>query len=72
MGEGGARVVGELQRFVDHVMPRTRFIIALVGSLVGVMYRDVLGGGAPLYGRAGFRLRISELEPGTYPCFTHG
>ncbi|GAB6946710.1 ATP-binding protein [Vulcanisaeta sp. JCM 16161] len=63
------RVVGELQRFVDHVMPRTRFIIALVGSLVGVMYRDVLGGGAPLYGRAGFRLRISELEPWYIPMF---
>ncbi len=55
------RVVGELQRFTDHVLPRTKVLLVLAGSLVGVMFRDVLGGGSPLYGRASFRLRLGEL-----------
>ncbi len=56
------RVVGELQRFIDHVLPNTRVLIIVLGSLVGVMFRDVLGGGAPLYGRASRRVRLKELK----------
>ncbi len=56
------RVVGELQRFIDHVLPNTRILIVVLGSLVGVMFRDVLGGGAPLYGRASRRVRLEELK----------
>ena len=56
------RVVGELQRFVDHVLPSTRLVLVLAGSLVGVMFRDVLGGGAPLYGRSSYRIRLGELK----------
>ena len=57
------RVVGELQRFVDHVLSSTRMMIVIVGSIVSVMHRAVVGGGAPLYGRARYRLRIEELSP---------
>jgi len=56
------RVVGEVQRFVDHVLPNTKLMLVLMGSLVGVMYREVLGGGAPLYGRASSRIKLSELK----------
>jgi len=56
------RVVGELQRFVDHALLSTKALIIVSGSLVGVMFRDVLGGGAPLYGRASYRIRLGELK----------
>ena len=56
------RVVGELQRFVDHVLPGTKLMLVLMGSLVGVMFREVLGGGAPLYGRASSRIKLDELR----------
>ncbi len=62
-----ARVVGELQRFIDHNLPGTRLMIIIIGSLVGVMYRSILGGGAPLYGRARFRVRLGELDPWYLP-----
>ena len=63
------RVVGELQRFVDHFLPRTRLLIVIVGSLLGVVFREVLGGGAPIYGRARFRIRLRGLEPWHVPSF---
>ncbi len=57
------RVVGELQRFVDNILRETKMMIIIIGSLVGVMYRSVIGGGAPLYGRARYRIKLEELEP---------
>lgn len=63
------RVLGELQRFVDHYIRRGRLSIVIVGSLVGVMVRSVLGGGSPLYGRANLRLKVAELEPWYLPQF---
>ncbi|NPA96474.1 MAG: ATP-binding protein [Crenarchaeota archaeon] len=57
------RAAGELQRFVDHVLGKTRMMLVIVGSLVSVMHRSVVGGGAPLYGRARYRMRIEELSP---------
>jgi len=33
------------------------------------MYRSVIGGGAPLYGRARYRVRLEELEPWYIPAF---
>ena len=56
------RVVEELQRFVDHVLPETKALLVLAGSLVGVMRRDVLGGWALLYGRSLKRIRLGELR----------
>lgn len=57
------KVVGELQSFIDHVLPRTKFVLVLCGSLVGVMYRSVMGYGAPLYGRRTASLKLGELAP---------
>ncbi len=62
---GSPRVAGELQRFADHVLPGTRMLIVLVGSLLGVMMGSVLGGGSPLYGRASAKLVVEPLEPWT-------
>jgi AAA+ ATPase superfamily predicted ATPase len=58
-----SKMLGELQYFIDHVLPTTRFIIVISGSIMGVMYRDVLGYGSPLYGRRTATLRIRELSP---------
>ncbi len=66
---GSPSVVGELQKFIDHYLAETGFAIIVVGSLVGVMYREVLSGGAPLYGRARYRIRLGELEPWYIPLF---
>ncbi len=62
-------VVADLQWFVDHVLPSTRLVLVLSGSLVGLMEREVVGGGAPLYGRARARLRLGELQPWCLPFF---
>lgn len=56
------RVVSELQDFVDNTLPGTDMMLILLGSLVGVMHSHVLGGGAPLYGRALVRLRLGMLS----------
>ncbi len=62
-------VSGELQRFIDHSLGDTGFLVIVVGSLVGVMYREVLGGGAPLYGRARYKVKLGELDPWYIPLF---
>ena len=56
------RVQSELQEFVDHTLPSTNMLVVISGSLVGVMERNVLGGGAPLYARATGVLRLKELS----------
>ncbi len=66
---GSPSVSGELQRFIDHYLNETKLAIVVIGSLVGVMYREVLGGGAPLYGRAEYRIKLEELEPWHIPLF---
>jgi len=62
-------VVSELQYVVDHVLPGTRLLVVISGSTVGLMQREVLGGGAPLYGRAVLRRKLGELEPWCLPPF---
>ena len=62
-------VVSELQYVVDHVLPGTRLLLVVSGSLVGLMQREVLGGGSPLYGRALLRRRLAELPPWCLPWF---
>jgi len=57
------KVIGELQGFIDYVLPKTKFTLILCGSLVGVMYRNVIGYGAPLYGRRTASLKVEELRP---------
>ena len=56
------RVLSELQEFVDHTLPSTNMLVVISGSLLGVMERNVLGGGAPLYARATSVLRLKELS----------
>ena len=55
------RVVSELQVFVDNTLPDTDMLLILLGSHVGVMQNHVLGGGAPLYGRAEVRLKLEMI-----------
>ena len=57
------RVVSEMQEVVDHLLPQTRSLIVLTGSLVGVVERQILGGGSPLYARSLARLRLAPLPP---------
>lgn len=57
------RVLSELQLFVDEFLLGTRMMLVLCGSLVGVMERDVLGGGAPLYGRRSSSIKVEPLKP---------
>ncbi|MEB3806271.1 MAG: ATP-binding protein [Desulfurococcales archaeon] len=65
-------VVSDIQWFVDHVLPGSKLLLVLTGSIVGVMERSVLGGSAPLYGRATLRLRLGELSPWCIPSFAPG
>ena len=55
------RVLSELQEFVDTVLPGTRMLLLITGSLIGVMESRVLGGGSPLYARPRWRLRLGSL-----------
>ncbi len=57
------KVIGELQNFIDHVLPETKLMLILCGSLVGVMHRNVVGYGAPLYGRRTASLKLEEPRP---------
>ena len=61
---GSPRVLSELQEYVDNNLSSTNMLLLLTGSLVGVMERDVLGGGSPLYARASRVLRLRELSFG--------
>ncbi|MCE4600255.1 MAG: ATP-binding protein [Desulfurococcales archaeon] len=62
-------VVSEVQRFIDHVLPGFQAVIVLTGSIVGVVTRDLVGGGSPLFGRASLRIRLGELSPWCLPYF---
>ncbi len=62
-------VLADIQWFVDHVLPSTRILLVLSGSIIGLMERSVAGTGAPLYGRARLRIRLDELPPWCLPFF---
>ncbi len=66
------RVLSELQQFVDEVLPSTRSVLVVLGSLVGVMESSVLGGGSPLYGRARYRIKLAPFKPWHLPRFLPG
>ncbi len=55
------RAASEVQVFVDEYLPDTDLLLVLMGSHVGVMKNHVLGGGAPLYGRASVRIKLGML-----------
>ncbi len=49
------------QRIVDEVLPDSRLKLILCGSSVGMIEREVLGAGSPLYGRSTGHLRIHPM-----------
>ncbi len=63
-------VTADLQWIVDHLLPSTRMLLVLSGSLIGVVEKSILGGGAPLYGRARLRMKLEELPPWCISLFT--
>ncbi len=65
-------IVSELQRFIDHVMLEHQVVLVLTGSIIGVVMRDLVGGGSPLFGRASLRVRLKELSPWCLPYFLPG
>lgn len=56
------RALSEMQEFVDHFLPKLGGTVVITGSVLGVIMRDVLGGGSPLYGRATARLRLRPIR----------
>ncbi len=56
-------VLSELQAFIDNILPRTRLLLIICGSLIGVIERNVLGGGSPLYGRRTAQIKLNPLKP---------
>jgi len=62
-------VVSELQEFVDLELPKTDMLLVVAGSLMGVMKRDLLGGGSPLYARTTTRLVLYPLDYRYLKCF---
>ncbi len=57
------RVLSELQYFIDLILPNTKLLLIICGSIVGVIERNVLGGGSPLYGRRSLSLKLRPLKP---------
>ncbi len=57
------RVVSELQVFVDNILPETKLLLIIAGSLVGVIEKEVIGGGSPLYGRRTAHIKLEPLKP---------
>ena len=62
-------ILADIQWFVDHVLPFTRMLLVLSGSIVGLMERSLAGPGSPLYGRARLRIRLGELPVWCVPFF---
>ncbi|MCE4625224.1 MAG: ATP-binding protein [Desulfurococcales archaeon] len=54
-------VLSELQEFIDLHLDKYNTLLIVSGSLVGIMERQVLGGGSPLYARATSRLKLGFL-----------
>ncbi len=66
------RVLSELQYFIDHVLPSTKALVIVVGSIYTIMTRDVLGGSSPLYGRSRYRIHLREFYPWDVKLFIPG
>ncbi len=57
------RILSELQAFVDNILPNTRLLLIVSGSLVGIIEKDVLGGGSPLYARRTMHIKLEPFKP---------
>jgi uncharacterized protein len=62
-------IVGTLQKSWDHWLSKSRLILALSGSQMGLMQKQVLAYQAPLYGRATAQLKLSPLSFDITPAF---
>ncbi len=51
-----------LNQFWEKFLSKTNSLLILNGSLVGLMVREVLGGGSPLYGRRTGEIFLEELR----------
>jgi len=68
--EHGPRVAGALQHAWDQRLSRSNVMLAISGSHLGMVVRDVLSPQAPLYGRATAALRLLPLPyPATREAF---
>lgn len=57
-------ILSDLQRVWDNILSEKNVMLVLSGSLLGVMWDDVLSHASPLYGR---RTRSINLRPFDYP-----
>jgi uncharacterized protein len=71
---GNSALPSILQKVWDETLSETRIFLVLCGSYMGMVEREVLGYGAPLYGRrtGGFQLRPLPLDcvPHFFPRYT--
>lgn len=51
-----------LQKFWDSFLCKTKTLLILSGSLVGLMLEEVLGHGSPLYGRRTSQLKVEPFD----------
>ncbi|MEB3756218.1 MAG: ATP-binding protein [Desulfurococcales archaeon] len=62
-------VLSEIQEYVDRVLPNTKTLLILTGSLLGVLKDEILGGGSPLYARSTNRIMLKSLSYEYLKCF---
>ncbi len=65
-------VTSTLQKAWDEHLSKTGCMLLLCGSSVGMMERDVLGAGSPLYGRRAGDWRLDPFEPRAVPLMFPG
>ena len=72
--ESDPSIAGTLQNIWDHNLKNTNLFLALSGSHLGMMYREVLSYQAPLYGRATAKIHLQPLPFGLtkdyFPAYT--
>lgn len=66
------RLASVLQHVWDETLQHTRLMLALSGSYLSIMERDILGQRAPLYGRRTGQLLLHPLKVGDAAAFLPG
>ncbi|MCA9970592.1 MAG: ATP-binding protein [Anaerolineales bacterium] len=59
--ESDSDIVGKLQKVWDHTLKNSNLFLALSGSQMGLMQREMLSYQAPLYGRATAQLELPPM-----------
>lgn len=60
--EGDRTLPSVLQKWVDHELPKTKTLVLISGSSQAMLHAQFLKGGAPLYGRASFRMHLEMMD----------